>query len=71
MPNQVVQARERLAHALACLEDAVNHTIAGAEARTGDLEAARAEAAALRETQELLAQRLESAIGRLRGLLDQ
>lgn len=67
--DPVRRARERLAQAVASLEDAVDHATVSGQERSRELDAARAEAAALRATREQLAERLDGAISRLRGLL--
>lgn len=67
--DAVGRAWERLGRAVTGLETAAHDAASRAQAQAEDLRGARAEAAALRETQELLRQRLDAAISRLRALL--
>lgn len=62
-------ARERLAQAVRELEGAIDPVCEKLDTRAKDLNAARDECTALRETQEMLSTRLDAAIGRLRSLL--
>jgi hypothetical protein len=64
------RACERLVRAVDRLEHAVDVAGDGAVPESGgELEAARSESEQLRETQELIAEQLDSTITRLRGVL--
>jgi FtsZ-binding cell division protein ZapB len=65
----VQRAQERLFHALARLEEAAAGADARHQQRLRELQAVRAEADALREQQNALADRVAAAIGRLRSIL--
>lgn len=69
-PVPLAEACERLAQAVLQLEEALDIALAvAAPPEVGPLEAARAEVAALRDSQRMLAERLDGAIARLRALL--
>jgi len=61
--DRIGQARDRLANAVARLEQACEATDGAPAVENGELER-------LRETHAALDQRLDSAIGRLHGLLN-
>jgi FtsZ-binding cell division protein ZapB len=65
----VRRARDRLARAVALLEAAAKSADARCQDRLHDLNAVRAEADSLRESQSGLAERLSSVIERLRDIL--
>jgi hypothetical protein len=65
----VRRARDRLARAVALLEAAAESADARCQDRLHDLNAVRAEADLLRESQSGLAERLGEVIDRLHGIL--
>jgi small-conductance mechanosensitive channel len=65
----VQQARDRLARAVAALEDAAESVDARSRRQQRELDEARAEAEALRASQNALSARLDAAIERLRVIL--
>jgi chromosome segregation ATPase len=67
--DPVRRARDRLACAVAALEDAAERVDARCRKQQHEVDAARAEAEALRESRDALAERLGAAIVRLRGIL--
>lgn len=67
--DPVRRARDRLARAVTMLEGAAESVDARCRRQQREVDAARAEAEALRESQSALAKRLDAAIGRLRGIL--
>jgi hypothetical protein len=67
--KSVRRARERLERAVATLKDAAESADARYRKMLFERNAARAEAERLRESQKALAERLGSAIERLRGVL--
>jgi TPP-dependent pyruvate/acetoin dehydrogenase alpha subunit len=67
--DPVWRARDRLARAVALLEEAAKSADARCQDRLHDLNAVRAEADSLRESQSGLAERLSAVIDRLRSIL--
>ncbi len=67
--DPVWRARDRLARAVALLEEAAVGLEARCRQQQQELDAARAEAEALRESQDALAERLDAAIVRLRSIV--
>lgn len=67
--DPVWRARDRLVRAVAMLEEAALALEARCRQQQQELDAARAEAEALRKSQDVLAERLDAAIVRLRSIV--